>query len=256
MRRVFRFSLILISIIFVISVCCWVFLRFQEYPISEYFPLHENDKYIYTHQEGIEQGIVTISVKEIKQIGKTKEFSWLWQGKYNDRLQMLKLTPKGIVLCKNIHLAGEVPMKVTRILSPPILMIPAQLGKNILFNSLQSIYTNEGKFLEAEKIEADISFVGNEEVSVEAGKFRCIHFFVRHNYKDAVGNSKQMHTYNFWITKGVGIVKFIHTFTPFLCVKKIKPEEKTIMNRYDGGFKAFFELKRTIIGGKEIGYKN
>jgi hypothetical protein len=223
------------------------------YKISEYFPLNENDKYIYNNLEGAEEGIVTITVKNIKESGKEKQFDWLWEGKYNDRLQTHKVTFRGIVFCKNKHLAGEVPMRVVRVLSPPILMFPSRLERNIRLSSVQSIYTYEGKFLDGERIEADISFVGFEDVAVEAGKFKCIHFFVRHNYKDSEGRSKHMHTYNFWIAKGVGIVKYIHTFTPFLYIRKIKPEEKTIMNRYGEGFIAFFELKKAIIGGKSVG---
>lgn len=247
-------SWILIVVIFIFSISLLYFLKSKNtYPISKYFPLNENDKYIYMHHEGIEDGIVTITVKNVNKVDKGKQFDFLWQGKYNDRIQTLILTSEGIIFHKNKHLAGEIPLKVIRTFSPPLLMIPSELKKKISLSTVQSIYDFEGNLLEKEKIEADISFVGSEDVSVEAGKFKCLYFFIRHNYKDALGNSKNMHTYNFWIAPNIGIVKFIHTFIPFVHMEYIRPEEKDIMNRYSSSFVAVYELKKAIIGTKIIG---
>lgn len=247
MKKIFS---LLIFVILAASISFWYFSVSQrKYSLSGYFPLNENDKYIYTHREGAEEGVLSITVKNVKKTAKGKQFDFLWEGKYNDRLQTLLLTSRGIELCKNVHLVGQVPMKVIRIATPPLLMIPSNLKRNNVSFSMQPAYTYEGKLLYTEKVEVEISFVGIEEVTVEAGKFKCIHFFARHNYKDEVGNSKHMHTYDFWIAPNVGFVKFVHTFVPFMYIRYIKPNEKTIMNRYHCFFvEVILELKKAIIG--------
>ena len=255
MKKIPNQKVILIAfLLFLVGFLCLLKIETKTYPISEYFPLNENDKYTYVHHEGIEEGIVTIIVKNVKQLKNTKQFNYLWQGKYNDRLQTFRLTSKGMILCDNKHLAGEIPMKVVRTFSPPLLMIPSRLKRNISLSAIQLIYDYEENLIDKEKIEAEISFIGTEHVTVEAGAFKCLHFFVRHNYRDTSGNTRHMHTYNFWIAHKIGIVKFIHTFIPFLYVEHIKPEQKTIMNRYARPFIATFELKRAVIGEEIIGF--
>ncbi|MBZ9577939.1 hypothetical protein KJA13_02785 [Patescibacteria group bacterium] len=217
---------------------------------SDFFPLNENDQYIYAHREGSVEGIVTITVKNVKQVAEGRQFNFLWQGEYNDRIQTNILSSKGILFCMNKHLVGEVPLKVIREFSPPLLMIPSELGKNISSSAIQSIYDYEGNLIDKERIEANISFVGFEDIAVEAGKFKCIHFFVRHNYRDAAENSKKMHIYNFWLAPGLGFVKFMHTFIPLQNLRYIRAGEKTIMNRYCGPFTEVFKLKKAVIAGK------
>jgi len=102
-----------------------------------------------------------------------------------------------------------------------------------------------------EEIEVLVSFVGKEDVNVEAGKFKCLHFFSRHNYKDALDNSIYMHTYDFWIAKGIGIIKMIHTFVPFQHIEYFKPEERPF-SRYSTIFSGVFELKDAFINGRPI----
>lgn len=249
-----RFKYIFLATLIVSLMGIVYFLRpVKTYPISTYFPLNEDDKYTYIHYEGIEKGIVTKTVKNVRQRMGKKKFSFYWQGKYNDRVQTFLLTSQGMLLYMNKHLVGKVPLKVIRKYSPPLLMIPSQLKKNIFLSTIQSIYDYEGNIIDREKIEANISFVGAEDIIVEAGKFRCLHFFIRHNYKDHSGNSKHMHTYDFWIAPGAGVVKEVHTFIPFLYIKYISSEQKTINNRYSGSFVEVLELKKAIVGGKEIG---
>lgn len=242
-----------IVILFLVSMSFLYLLTTRAYSSPEYFPLNENDIYTYQHHEGIEKGIVTIAVKNVRQIDSGKQFNFLWQGKYNERIQTFQSTPRGIVFYENRHLAGEPPLKVIRTFKPPLLMIPSQLKKNIFVSTIQTVYDYGGNLIDKENIEAEISFAGEEDVTVGAGEFRCLHFFIRHNYRDASGNSKHMHTYNFWIAPGVGIVKFIHAFIPFLYVKYINPADKTIMNRYSSSFVERFELVKAVIGGKTIG---
>ncbi len=225
----------------------------KAYPIFKYFPLNENDTYIYEHREGIETDTVKIIVGDVKQTSAGKQFTFLWKGKYNDRKQLNMLTSKGIIFYKNEHLVGEVPLKVIRILEPPLLMIPSKLKKSIFISTIQNIYDVNGKYIDKEKIDAEINFVGIEDISTGAGNFKCIHFFIKHNYKDSSGKSIHMHTYNFWIAPDIGIVKLIHTFTPFLYSNFFKPEDKTIMNRYSESFAAYFELKKAVINGRVIG---
>jgi hypothetical protein len=224
----------------------------KSYPISRYFPLNTNDKYIYDHYEGDERDIVSITVKNVKKAGREKSFQFFWQGRYNDRIQSLKLSPQGITFYSNRHLVGQPPLKVIRKLSPPLLMIPARLSRLMTTSAVQSIQGLNGKLIGKENIRANISFIGYEDIKVKAGNFRCIHFSVTHTYKDSSKNSIQMHTYNFWIAPGVGIVKFIHAFIPFIYVKYIPPGEKNIMNRYSGPFEAIFDLREALIKGKTI----
>lgn len=222
-------------------------------PPLNYFPLNENDIYIFSLREGSEVNSITITVKNVKQMGKTKEFEFLWSGKYNDRAQLFRSTPDGIVFLENKHLVGEPPLKSIRTHSPPLMMIPYRLKRNVLLSSVLSTRDYKGHLLEQHKIEAEIAFLGLEEVSVEAGRIKCHHFFVHHNYKDMKGKSQFMHTYNFWVAPGIGFVKFIHTFIPFHQTNYINPADKNIMNRYENPFVSLYELKEAIIGGKKIG---
>ena len=132
-------------------------------------------------------------------------------------------------------------------------MIPAQLKRSITTSAVQSIHSLDGKLIGEEYITANIHFIGVEDVSVEAGRFACLHFSITHNYKDSSQRSIQKHTYEFWIAQGIGIVKFIHTFVPFIYIRHIGPEEKNIMNRYGDSFEEIFELKEARIKGKIIG---
>lgn len=246
---------ICIILVFAISIAIFlhIFGRLIFDHGYQYFPLNEGDRYIYRHREGPEEGIVTITVKNVKQLNSSKQFDFLFQGKYNDRIQTYRLTRTGLLFYRNKHLVGEVPMKVIREFFPPLLMLPYQLKKNIAFNAIEDVYDYDGKLIDKEKIEGGVSFVGFEEVNVEAGKFRCLHFFVRLNYEDYSGNSKHMHAYNFWVTPGLGYVKVSHAFVPFLYITYIKPEDKNIMNRYSEPFVETFELKAATIGTRIIG---
>ncbi|MCK9603503.1 MAG: hypothetical protein M0R66_04010 [Candidatus Omnitrophica bacterium] len=250
-----RFS-ILIFVILAASVGFWYFSMSQKkYSLSEYFPLNENDKYTYNHHEGGEERIVTITVKDVQKTNEGKQFNFLWEGKYNDRIQALSLSARGIFLRRNEHLVGEFPMRSIRTCVPPMVMIPPKLENITLAPINYWTYDLKGDLREKEKIEESISFAGFEDVNVEAGKFKCIHFFERHNYKDELNNSKHMHIYDFWIAPNVGIVKFVHAFIPFMYMRYISPDKKTIMNRYSGFFVEIFELKKADIGGKVIGAK-
>jgi len=247
-------ALSLISLSLLISVIVY-YASDEIYPISGFFPLNTNDRYIYDHYEGAEKGMVSITVKNVKNAGKEKFFNFFWQGRYNDRIQSLKLSPQGIILYSNRHLVGQIPLKVIRKLSPPLLMIPSRLSRFVTSSSVQSICDLDRRSIGEEKINADIHFLGFEDINVKAGNFRCIHFSITHTYKDGSQNSIQMHTYNFWIAPGVGIVKFIHAFTPFIYVKYIPPGEKDIMNRYSGPFVEIFDLREALIKGKTVGNK-
>jgi len=248
----FKRNLILILVILLI-ICLYAFRNTANNAVQPYFPLNENDQYTYQHNEGPESDIVTITIKNVKRIGNEAEFEFLFQGQYNDRVQTSRLTPQGLFFCRNKHLVGQVPQKVIREFSPPILLLPYKLDKNIFFNTAENIYDYDGKLIDKEKIEAIVSFVGFEEVKVEAGRFKCRHFFVKLNYEDKFGNSVRMHAYNFWVVPGIGYVKVIHTYTPFVYLTYIKPEDKTLMNRYNSPFTELLELKKAVIGGKAIG---
>jgi hypothetical protein len=238
----------------IIAIISFYFIsRNKTYPIFKYFPLNENDTYTYDHREDVESDTVKIIVEGVKQTSEGKRFTFLWKGKYNDRKQLNILTSRGIIFYQNEHLVGQAPLRVIRMMTPPLLMIPSELRKSIFTSTIQNIYDVNGKYIDKEKIEAEINFVGFEEVKTGAGNFKCIHFFIRHNYKDPSGKSIHMHTYNFWIARDIGIVKLIHTFTPFLYNNFFRPEDKTIMNRYGEPFTAYFELKKAVIGGKVIG---
>ena len=217
------------------------------YSVFEYFPLDEDVEYVYRHLEGSESNIVTVSIKNVQQIESGKQFDLLFQGEYNDRIQTRMLTSQGVMFCRNKHLVGEVPLKVIREFSPALLLIPSKLKENISFSTIQSIFDYGGKLINKEKIEAEISFIGKEEITVEAGKFKCLHFLVRHIYKDEFGRSKLMHIYNFWIAPKTGHVKTIHTYIPFIHAKYIRPEEKNIMNRYSSPFVETLELKEIVV---------
>ncbi len=245
-----------IIIIYAVIVISWYFLSKQEkFPISKYFPLNENDTYIYNHRDGTAEELLTITVKNVKSLADGRQFDFLWQSKLCNRSQTLKLSPGGLELCEDRFLAGTVPMKSVRIPSPPLLMIPSILKKGISLSSIQPVYTFEGKLLYTEEVEEGLSFVGTEEITVEAGKFRCLHFFTRHNYKDESGNSKHAHTYDFWIAPGIGLVKFVHSFVPFMYLRYVGPGEKGVMNRYDYFFVEVLELKNAKIGSTTIGIK-
>lgn len=223
-------------------------------PMVSYFPLNGNDKYVYSHQEGPEDMLLTITVKNVKQISnRIKQFEFLWSGKYNDRIQIFRESPDGISLCENKHLVGEPPLKTIRTLSSPLIMLPYAFRNSKFANTTMSTFDNQGNLVEWDKIESEISFVGHEEVTVEAGKFKCSHFFVRHDYKDKNGNSRQMHTYNFWVAPGLGFIKFMHIFVPFRKTNYVEPAQKNIMNRYSNPFVSLYELKEATISGKKIG---
>lgn len=251
MKKKFIF---LLSILCIGAIATFYFMDTGCYPIQEYFPLNENDKYIYIHHEGVEVGEVTITVKNVIRKKRTKQFDFFWGGKYNDRVQTHMLVQgEGIKFCLNKHLVGKPPLKVVRRISPPLVMIPAKLGKKMPGFCEQDIFDYDGRFLAKETIEASSSFMGTEEVKAEAGSFNCLHFFVTLNFRDASGLNFQMHTYNFWIAKGVGIVKEIHTFVPFIYYDSYAPKDKTIMNRYNMAFCEILELKNAVIAGKQIG---
>jgi len=131
-------------------------------------------------------------------------------------------------------------------------MIPSRLNRCRDIYTAQLIYDLDARLIGREDINANICFVGIENVSVGAGNFSCLHFRAIHNYKDSFQNSIQMHTYNFWVAHGVGIVKFIHTFVPFIYIEYIPPGQKNIMNRYSGSFVERFELKEALIKDKII----
>ncbi|MBN1914209.1 MAG: hypothetical protein JW788_07415, partial [Candidatus Omnitrophica bacterium] len=160
---------------------------------------------------------------------------------------------EGFIFCLNKHLVGEAPLKVIRKISPPLTIIPARLGKNMQDFCEQDIFDYDGTLLAKETIEANISFIGFENVKTPAGDFCCLHFFVTQNFRDAAGLSFQMHTHNFWIAKGVGVVQHIHTFIPFIYNDFVAPKDKTIMNRYNTSFCEVFKLKKAVIAGKQIG---
>lgn len=244
----------LLSFLCIGTIAIFYFTNADRYPIQEYFPLNENDKYTYIHHEGVEAGEVTITVKDVIRRKSAKQFDFFWGGKYNDRVQThILVEGEGIKFCLNKHLVGKPPLKVVRRISPPLVMIPAKLGKNMRGFCGQDIFDYDGKLLARETIEANSSFMGAEEIKTEAGNFNCLHFFVTLNFRDASGLNFQMHTYNFWIAKGVGIVKEIHTFIPFIYYDFISPEDKTIMNRYNTSFCEILELKNAVIAGKQIG---
>ncbi len=252
--KVRGFNLFLVCIIFVVFFIALLLVKEQVLPGGiKYFPLNENDKYVYSHQEGAENDLMTITVQNVRKIDQITRFEFIWSGKYNDRIQELVSAENGIMLCVNKHLIGEVPLKTVRRLLSPLMMLPYRLSRKTVF-STSVMETNDynGNFVERDNITDEVSFVGKEEVLVEAGKFKCYHFFVRHNYKDDSGNSRQMHTYNFWVAPGVGIVKFIHIFVPFHQVKYVSPEEKNIMNRYSNPFVSLYELKEAFIAGKKL----
>lgn len=60
--------------------------------LSRYSPLNEVDRYVYFHYEDSDEDLVTITVKNVRNIGQIKQFDFLWQGKYNDRMQTSKFT--------------------------------------------------------------------------------------------------------------------------------------------------------------------
>ena len=249
-------KLLTLILVVLLATCIYVFSTKTNNTLKPYFPLNENDQYVYQHEEGPESSIVTITVKNVKHISDGTEFDFLFQGQYNDRIQTSRLTAKGLLFCRNKHLVGQVPMKVIREFSPPILLLPYKLEKSIAFESSENVYDYDGKLIDKEKIEAIVSFVGFEEVNVEAGRFKCRHFFVKLNYEDQLGNSTRMHAYNFWVVPGLGYVKVVHTYTPFASFayfNYIKPEDKTIMNRYNSPFTELLELKKAVIAGKGIG---
>ncbi len=224
----------------------------RSYRISDYLPLNEGDVYLYAHHEGAESGDVTIRVANVEKRTEGKMFDLVWSGKYSDRVITNLLTDRGDFLVKNRHLVGEVPLKVIRKLNPPIVMIPGFFSKSFSMDTVSESRDYGGNLVEVEKIAMQTSFIGAEEIVVPAGKLKTLHFFVRHTYKDKDGNSKQMHTYDFWISSGVGIVKQIHTFTPFWYWNYIRPEDKTIMNRYSTSFVEVLELKNARIAGKQV----
>ncbi len=243
--------LFLISVPLLISVIVYC-ASDEVYPISGFFPLNTNDCYIYDHYEGVEKGVASITVKNVRKEGKEKFFNFFWQGNYNDRIQYLKLSAAGLILLSNRHLVGRAPLRVIRKFSPPLLMIPSRLNKCKSVYTAQLIYDWDAKLIGREDINANIRFVGTENVSVGAGSFRCLHFRSIHNYTDSSKNSIQMHTYDFWLAYGVGVVKFIHTFVPFIYIEHIPLEQKNIMNRYSDSFAEVFELKEASIKGKVI----
>ena len=119
-NNIFRIAGLIIILLLLISADIIILVTGDTYPISKYFPLNTNDKYIYDHYEGGERGDVSITVKNVKQLGKEKYFNFFWQGKYNDRIQSVKLSPRGIIFCNNRHLVGQIPLKVIRKLTPPL----------------------------------------------------------------------------------------------------------------------------------------
>jgi len=248
MKKLFNSRItIIIFILLIIGFFYPLFLKLKNsYSINEYFPLNEGDKYIYSHHEGAERDVVTITVKNVRQTDEGKQFSLLFQGKYNDRIQTWILTSEGMKLCRNKHLVGKVPLKTIREFLPPLLMIPSRLKKSIFLSTIQSIFDYKGNLIEKENIEAEISFVGIEDVVVEAGEFKCIHFFIKNIYKNETGKSKLMHIYNFWIAPGVGYVKTIHAFVPFVYAEYVSPQKKDIMNRYNSSFVEVLELKEAV----------
>ncbi len=248
MKKVF--SLIMISAA-LSGILYFLWIK-VDYPVEDYFPINENNQYSYNYRVDDIETTVTMDVDGVRQTAGAKQFSFSWKGKYNDRIQTFALSPKGLFLVKNQHLRGEFPMKSTRILSPPLLMIPARLKRNILISSFQAIYDDRGNFRYDEKIEGDVSFLGPEDIDVPAGRFKCLHFCIRHNYRDGSGNSTQMHTYNIWISRNAGIVKFIHTFAPFVHMEYIKPEEKHLMNRYNTSIYEVYELREAMVNGIKV----
>ncbi len=225
-----------------------------DYYIFHYFPVQENNEYVYNRKEGSDNDVITIKIKNVESGYRRKHFYFYWEGsKYNARIQEYILDTRGLFFCQNKHLTGEVPLKVIRELSPPLLMLPSRLIRSTTLASMQTISDYDGNLIAKEKIQAEVSFLGSEKVSVEAGNFQCLNFSVRHNYKNKEGNSIHMHTYNYWIADGVGIVKFVHTFIPFHYERYIKPEDKTLMNRYSGFFVEAYELKKANVGGRIIG---
>lgn len=217
------------------------------YDIDKCFPLNVGDKYTYIHHEDSEKNTVTITVTSVKAAGSGKQFDFLWQGKFNDRIMTNTLTREGIMFNSNRQLTGEVPHKVVRVFSPALLMLPSyRSGAEAV--SVQSIYDYEGNLLGKERVEAVISYIGSEKLHVQAGDFPCEHFFIRNTYKDDAGLSKHMHTYDFWVAEGAGFVKMIHAFVPLANFEYNRPEEKTLMNRYRGTFIEVFELEQASPG--------
>ncbi len=224
----------------------------DSYDIIKYFPLNEGDKYVYLYHEDAESDIVSITVQNVFDGNLGRQFDFLWRGKYHDRLMTNVRTPAGILFFQNQQLTGQVPHKVIRRFSPPLLMLPSQMNPNQFSFSVQSIYDYQGNLLDKEAVEAGITYLGKEMVQSAAGDFLCLHFFVRHTYRDLKGVSKHMHTYDFWIAQGVGFVKMVHTFIPFTHIEYRKPEEKTLMNRYRGSFVEVLELKEAMINNQLI----
>lgn len=252
MKKVHIFSALIIIFTFLVSTL-YFFYQAKTYPIFKYFPLNENDKYIYNYHEGIVESVLNLEVKNVKELDNGKQFNFYWHGKDNNRMQTFFLTSRGLLFYRNEHLEGDPPLRAIRIYSPPVVMMPSNLQRQSFLTTEQLIYDCEvkGKLIGKEKIEALVSFVGKEEVSVRAGKFKCLHFFIRHNYKDALGNSIQMHTYDFWIAEGIGIIKMIHAFIPFRNIEYFKPEERPF-SRYTTIFSEVSELKEAIIKGISI----
>jgi len=250
-----KISLVILIVILALSTFFFGGLKNGErrFDIFAFFPLETGDKYIYDHSEGGERDTVSVTVKNVQSRRGEKTFNFFWQGKYNDRIQSLKLSKEGLIILANRHLVGQVPLKVIRTFLPPVVMIPSCTKRFMKFRTVQPIYDLDGKLIERENISGEICFVGVEHVNLPAGDFRCLHFFSRHNYKDRKRNSIHMHTYNFWVAPGIGIVKAIHSFVPFVYINYIGPGQKTIMNRYSGFFFEVMELKKAYIGGKVIG---
>jgi len=250
-----QIKLKVVFLVIVLLVCAgyWYLVQKNTYSISEYLPLHENDVSVYLHHEGVEKGIVKITVKNVQPGPHGTKFDFFWEGKYSDRITTCLLTREGLKLVENKHLVGQVPLKVVRKYSPATMMIPAHFNKTAFSITNHLIYDYDSRFLDQEQIESLVSFVGKEKVTLIAGNFECLHFFIRHLYKNKNGESIHMHTYDFWIAPGAGVVKQIHTFIPFVYIQYISPEDKTINNRYNASFVEVLELIKANIGGKQIG---
>ncbi len=214
------------------------------YQVEEYFPLNNDDVYVYSQHEGPESGEVIVRVENVRKTVQGKEFDFVWSGQYNDRVMSLLLNSRGISFREN-----SIPSKVKRTFSPGFpVMIPGTLQKNAHYGDvIERVEDANGNLLKVEKRETGISFVGVEKIKVPAGTFQCLHFFTAVTNKDAEGNSDYRHTYDFWVAKHIGVVKQVHCFTRFKDFRYIKPEEKVLKNRYQDSFVEILELKHASI---------
>ncbi len=201
----------LILIIYFLAFIGVSLLKAQQMPISseanktpyadDYYPLKEGHKWKYIVYEVTGKGKkfyqeVTVSGTDNY---KGKEYIILQQNDYRGKIRSFCIKDTTGIYWKKIGASKKITPEASSIFTPPIsiLIFPIKVGTEWNWEGTLKIA------LINKKIKMHCKVVGEEEIEVPAGKFKCIKIHIHQLRSDEVSDEYG------WYAPGIGQIKYI-----------------------------------------------